>query len=53
MTDALVKEALLLILDEISVSRQSIPKLRELRRKISAEDKPVEQPEQVEPLCPT
>jgi len=40
MDDTLLKEAVLFILDEISVSRQSIPKLRQLRRAISSEDKP-------------
>ncbi len=50
--DALTKEILAFILEEINVERKSIQKLRELRRRIEQIDKPAEQPEHVEPLCP-
>jgi hypothetical protein len=44
--DDLTKEILAFILEELSVSRQQIPKLRELRRRLEQLDKPEE------PLCP-
>lgn len=49
--DALMKEILQFILEEISVPRHSIPKLRELRSRLAQLDKPVEKPEGLEPLC--
>ena len=50
--DDLSKEILHFILEEISVPRQSIPKLRELRNRLAQLDKPVEKPENLEPICP-
>ena len=50
--DALTKEILLFILEEITVDRKAALKLRDLRRRLQQLDKPVEQPEHLEPLCP-
>lgn len=50
--DALSKEILRFILEELSVPRQSIPKLRELRNRLAQLDKSAEKPEHLEPLCP-
>lgn len=50
--DDLTKEILRFILEDLSVPRHSIPKLRELRSRLAQLDKPVDKLEKLENLEP-